>query len=336
LFSINLPSYPELIKEFYVKMLVNFDGEIELKVKNKNFDLSFDLLDSILEIPYDGTRAWNQKGWPVSENFNREKCVRLLFGENTQVVQKMYSRNLSLHYRFLHRVVATHILPKAGGFDEVTHMEAFTMFHIITGRKICVPQLIMKHMLAIHDRENARLPYSNIITKILMYFEVDLSGELYHSIQSTDRLGKGTLGRMGFKKHKRLGTWILREEDSNRIIEEEGEELGENAQAEATHEPEDDSPRNVNMLSTQFEALLDAIKGIQQEVKDIKLNVQTIKRRQKRMARRLVAKGMVGDESLITSSSDEPEATQREDEGATDKLGDLDGNNDDEDTPMAD
>ncbi|GAV57198.1 hypothetical protein CFOL_v3_00736, partial [Cephalotus follicularis] len=196
LFSINLPSYPELIKEFYVKMLVNFDGELELKVKNKSFDLSFDLLASILEIPYDGTRAWNQRGWPVNDDFNREECVRLLFGENAQVVQRMYSRNLSLHYRFLHRAVATHTLPKASGFDEVTHMEAFTMFHIITGRRICVPQLIMKHMLAIHDRENARLAYSNIITKILMYFEVDLSGELHHSLQSTDRLRKGTLGRM--------------------------------------------------------------------------------------------------------------------------------------------
>ncbi|GAV81783.1 hypothetical protein CFOL_v3_25236 [Cephalotus follicularis] len=139
LFSINLPSYHELIKEYYVKMLFNFDGEIELKVKNKNFDLSFYLLASILEISYDGTRAWNQRGWAVSENFNREERVRLLFGENTQVVQKMYSRNLSLHYRFLHRAIATYILPKAGGFDEVTHMEAFTMFHILTGRKICVP-----------------------------------------------------------------------------------------------------------------------------------------------------------------------------------------------------
>ncbi|GAV78898.1 hypothetical protein CFOL_v3_22363, partial [Cephalotus follicularis] len=161
LFSINVPSYPELIKEFYVKILINIDGDLELKVKNKNFDLSFDLLASILEIPYDGTRAWNQRGWPVANDFTREECVQLLFGENAQVVQKMYSRNLILHYRFLHRAVVTHTLPKAGGFDEVTHMEAFTMFHIITGRKICVPQLIMKHMLAIHDRENARLAYSN-------------------------------------------------------------------------------------------------------------------------------------------------------------------------------
>ncbi|GAV80155.1 hypothetical protein CFOL_v3_23616, partial [Cephalotus follicularis] len=139
LFSINLPSYPELIKEIYVKMLINVDGELELTVKNKNFDLSFDLLASILEIRYDGTRAWNQRGWPVADDFTREECVQLLFGENAQVVQRMYSRNLSLHYRFLHRAVATHILPKAGGFDEVTHMEAFIMFHIITGRKICVP-----------------------------------------------------------------------------------------------------------------------------------------------------------------------------------------------------
>ncbi|GAV74571.1 hypothetical protein CFOL_v3_18051 [Cephalotus follicularis] len=118
-----------------------------------------------------------------------------------------------MHHRFLHHAIATHILPKAGGFDEVTHMEAYTMFHIITGQKINVPMLIINHMHAMHNRENARLPYSNIITKILMQFGVDLSGELHHSLQSADKLGKGALGRMGFKKHKRLGTWIPREEN---------------------------------------------------------------------------------------------------------------------------
>ncbi|GAV75289.1 hypothetical protein CFOL_v3_18768, partial [Cephalotus follicularis] len=119
---------------------------------------------------------------------------------------RMYTRNLSLHYRFLHRAVCTHILPKAGGFDEVTHMEAYTMYHLITGKKINVPFLIINHMHAIHDRENARLSYTNIITKILQSFEIDLTGEINHPLQSVDKLGKGTLGRMGFKKHKRLGT----------------------------------------------------------------------------------------------------------------------------------
>ncbi|GAV68112.1 hypothetical protein CFOL_v3_11615, partial [Cephalotus follicularis] len=111
--------------------------------------------------------------------------------------------NLSFHHRFLHHAVATHISPKAGGFDEVTHMEAFTMFNIITGQRICVPKLIINHMQAMHSRENARLTYSNIITKILMHFGVNLTGEVHHALQSADKLGKGTLGRKGFKKHKR-------------------------------------------------------------------------------------------------------------------------------------
>ncbi|GAV61345.1 hypothetical protein CFOL_v3_04872 [Cephalotus follicularis] len=81
------------------------------------------------------------------------------------------------------------ILPKAGGFDEVTHMEAYTMYHLITGKKISLPYLIINHMHAIHDRENARLGYSNIITKILQFFKIDLTEEINHPLQSVDKLG---------------------------------------------------------------------------------------------------------------------------------------------------
>ncbi|GAV89153.1 hypothetical protein CFOL_v3_32572, partial [Cephalotus follicularis] len=202
-FSINLPSYPELMKEFYVHILGSSMDSLTTKVKNKTIDLDLSRLNAILNVPNVGARGWNQRSWVTRQDFNRQDCVTLLFGENADHVQRMYTRNLPLHYRFLHRAVCTHILPKAGGFDEVTHMEAYTMYHLITGRKINVLFLMLNHMHAIHDRENARLGYSNIITKILHFFNVNLTGEVNHPLQSVDKLGKGTLGRMGFKKHKR-------------------------------------------------------------------------------------------------------------------------------------
>ncbi|GAV81420.1 hypothetical protein CFOL_v3_24875, partial [Cephalotus follicularis] len=156
LFSINLPSYPKLIKEFYVHILAT--SRVDLTTKVKNLEIEFDVptLANILGISREGPRGWNQRNWLVNENFDKVECVKLLFGENADFMQRMYTRNLSLHHRFLHRAVATHILPKAGGFDEVTHMEAYTMYHLITGKKINVPYLIINHMHAIHDRENAR------------------------------------------------------------------------------------------------------------------------------------------------------------------------------------
>ncbi|GAV74132.1 hypothetical protein CFOL_v3_17613, partial [Cephalotus follicularis] len=211
-FTINLPSYPELMKEFYVHMRGNSLDSVITMVKNTSIDLDLDNLNTILRVPNLGATGWNQWSWVNSEDFDKQDCVRVLFGENVDYVQRMYTRNLPLHYRFLHRVVCTHILPKAGGFDEVTHMEAYTMYHLITGRQINVLSLMVCHMHSIHNRENARLGYSNIITKILQYFKVDLSGEVHHDLQSADKLGKRTLGRMGFKKHKRLGTWIPRDE----------------------------------------------------------------------------------------------------------------------------
>ncbi|GAV60842.1 hypothetical protein CFOL_v3_04370 [Cephalotus follicularis] len=170
------------MKEFYVNILTSSSVDLCTKVKYKEIELSYKTLASILDIPCEGARGWNQRNWIIDSAFNKEECVRMLFGESAHVMQRMYSRNLSLHLRFLHCVVAIHILPKVGGFDEVTHIEAFMMFHIITGQKINVPKLIINHMQAMHSRENARLPYSNIITKILMHFRVDLSGELHHAL----------------------------------------------------------------------------------------------------------------------------------------------------------
>ncbi|GAV66060.1 hypothetical protein CFOL_v3_09571, partial [Cephalotus follicularis] len=202
-FSINLPSYPELMKEFYLHIRSNSRDELTTMVKRKTFDLDLDELHTILNIPNEGARGSNQRSWVTSSDFCRQDCVNVLFGENADHVQHMYTRNLPLDYRFLHRAVCTHILPKAGGFDEVTHMEAYTMYHFITGRRINVPYLLINHMNSIHDRENARLGYSNVITKILQYFHIDLTGEVHHDLQSADKLGKGTLRIMGFKKHKR-------------------------------------------------------------------------------------------------------------------------------------
>ncbi|GAV69445.1 hypothetical protein CFOL_v3_12946, partial [Cephalotus follicularis] len=213
LFMINLPHHPDLMKEFYANFLNNSIGTLYRRVKNIHINIDSSTIAFILSIPNDGTRGWSHMGWIVGEGFNREDCVHLLFGKNAQVVEKMTrSAHIWLDYRFLHRAVATHILPKVGEYDEVTHMEAFTIFHIITGRRISIPMHILRHIKAMQARKNARLPYGNIITKILMHFHVDLHGEVHHALQNTDKLGNETLGRIGFKKHRRLRTWIPKED----------------------------------------------------------------------------------------------------------------------------
>ncbi|GAV87918.1 hypothetical protein CFOL_v3_31342, partial [Cephalotus follicularis] len=156
LFSINLPSYPELIKEFYVHILTTYRVDLTTKVKNSEIVFDVPTLANILGVPREGPRGWNQRNWLVNENFDKVECVKLLFGENVDFMQRIYTRNLSLHHRFLHLAVTTHILPKDRGFDEVTHMEAYPMYHLITGKKINVPYLIINHMHPIHDQENAR------------------------------------------------------------------------------------------------------------------------------------------------------------------------------------
>ncbi|GAV72400.1 hypothetical protein CFOL_v3_15888 [Cephalotus follicularis] len=333
-FSLNLPSYPELMKEFYVHMRGGSMDSLTTMVKNKRIDLDRNRLNTILDVPNLGARGWNQRSWVTSPDFDRQDCVRVLFGENADHVQRMCTRNLPLDYRFLHRVVCTHILPKAGGFDEVTHMEAYTMYHLITGRQIIVLSLMLCHMHSIHDRENARLGYSNIITKILQYFHIDLTGEVHHDLQSADKLGKGTLGRMGIKKQKRLGTWIPRDEDSNRVVEEEGEaEVGEEAENIPLQiEPQAQPIPGVHLPRNRLDEIFDAIKGMQQDIAKMKTSMQCVRRRQKRIAKKFATTGIIEYGGLISSSSSHEDNPP--DDAATDDMeGEVGG---DESTHMED
>ncbi|GAV64509.1 hypothetical protein CFOL_v3_08027 [Cephalotus follicularis] len=223
LLTINLPYYPDLMKELYVNFGFSTTVSLSTSVQGKHIMMNYPTLASILSIPCDGSRGWSNRNWVEKDGFGKEECVLLLFEENAQVVAKMYSRNLRFDYRFLHTAVETHILPKAGGFDEVTHMKAFTMIHIISCRRINMPLLIFNHMEEMQYRENATLPYGNIVTKTLMHYGGYLNEEVHHALQNTDKSGKGTLGRMAFKKHKRLGTWIPKDEDSYRVSGEEEE-----------------------------------------------------------------------------------------------------------------
>ncbi|GAV86583.1 hypothetical protein CFOL_v3_30013, partial [Cephalotus follicularis] len=190
MFNVNPPHYLDLMKEFYANFSFSTSISLTTTVKNRNILMNYLTLASILSIPCDGSKGWSNRSWVEEDGFNKEECVHLLFGENAHTVENMYSRNLRLDYRFLHRAVSTHILPKAGGFDEITHMEVYSMFHIITGRRINVPMLIINHMKVMQARENARLPYGNLVTYILMYYHVDLDGEVHHTLQSADKLGK--------------------------------------------------------------------------------------------------------------------------------------------------
>ncbi|GAV81233.1 hypothetical protein CFOL_v3_24691 [Cephalotus follicularis] len=308
LFMINLPYYPDLIKEFYASFCFSTSVSLSTSVNGIPMMMTYAFFSSLLNIPCNGTKARSNRNWVEENGFSSEECVHLLFGENAQLVDKMYSRNLRLDYRFLHRAVATHIIPKYGGFDEVTHMGAFTMFHIITGRRINVPLLIFIHMKAIHALENAILAYGNIITKILIHFGLNLNDEVHHALQSGDKLGKGTLGRMGFKKHKRLGTWIPRDEDSDRIDEEnEGDEEGKEAQGQEGMDPAvESSPVHV-FATSQFEQLMQAINGIESNQRNMETELKSIKRKQIRLERKLFEQGLIGNEGITSSSSPEDE-----------------------------
>ncbi|GAV72759.1 hypothetical protein CFOL_v3_16247 [Cephalotus follicularis] len=205
----------------------------------------------------------------------------------------MSSKNLNVNYCFLYHAISTHIFMRVSGYDKVTHMEAFAMYHFITGKRINMSLLILRHMRTMRGREKARLPYGNIVTKILLHFRVPLEGEVHHALQPLDKLGKGTLSRMGFKKHKILGTWISRDEDLNRV-EQEDEKEGEE---------QDEIGPEINQapsIAPTYVSFSISLEDIMMKLRSIE---HDIKRRQKRLERKLVKKGLISDEDVSPPTS---------------------------------
>jgi len=96
------------------------------------------------------------------------------------------------------------------------------------------------HIIKEHMQKSLRLsdyhcPYAVLISKFLLYFEVNLEDETFELVKSTLEVNNGSLSKMGFTKIN--GRWVSKD----------GEHDGSSSAAQAENDDEDQEGADMNV-----------------------------------------------------------------------------------------
>ncbi|GAV73118.1 hypothetical protein CFOL_v3_16605, partial [Cephalotus follicularis] len=102
--------------------------------------------------------------------------------------------------RLLHHIVANHVLPTSGGHEKMSYKDLFIMWHVVSGKPLNLPHLIVKNMIRATSKVDGALPYGMVITKIISHFGIVVCNEVASRVHVGDIYNESSLKRMGLKR----------------------------------------------------------------------------------------------------------------------------------------
>nr|CAN71188.1 hypothetical protein VITISV_005042 [Vitis vinifera] len=109
-------------------------------------------------------------------------------------------------------MICSILLPRGGHRDEVSYYEAFLVDSLLTGRRIHVGYVMMRHMMSCCESTTRVLPYGRFLTRVFKDAGVDLSRETEFEAPSIyDTYDEHSLGRMKLEKAPD-GSWVRKAE----------------------------------------------------------------------------------------------------------------------------
>ncbi|GAV86022.1 hypothetical protein CFOL_v3_29456 [Cephalotus follicularis] len=219
LFSINVPYYVELVREFYSNMTNVSDDcdSIEIKTKVNMTVIKFDdkLLGNILVVPATGSRFFETKKWSEDPHLVLENYLRVFYpNENVFGGMAKPSNLVGAEHGWLHHITGTYILPTSGGHEKMSYQDLYIMWHVVTGNDLDLPHLIMKNMLRATSKVEGAFSYGMVITKIISHFGIIVGNEVASRLDVGDICNASSLKRNGWKRVYESGKgtiWLPKE-----------------------------------------------------------------------------------------------------------------------------
>ncbi|KAJ1394603.1 hypothetical protein SESBI_34063 [Sesbania bispinosa] len=138
IFEENVKVYPSLTRAFYAAALIEWD-------------------------------------WMEIVDMSKEEVGKALFS-NKKMSTKV--RDLTNLAKLLFNIVSKTLIPRNGFYEKLYPSDLLTTFHLIVGRKINLPRIILSHMAySLATNLQSSLVYPMIMTKVFEYFDVPLAGE---------------------------------------------------------------------------------------------------------------------------------------------------------------
>jgi len=172
--------HPNLITEFWVgceiKEFIHKDDKKEWKesgltgkVRNTSVDIHTPCLSIASGYPHSGisySESWEGTFISTAEVDN------VLFGTPEPTNKK--APGLSIKNRILHKLVQHIICPRIGLTDDVTKLERFCLYHLITRTRASLTSVIRHHMIQCRMR-GTKIPYGMLFTEIFRFYRITVA-----------------------------------------------------------------------------------------------------------------------------------------------------------------
>ncbi|GAV72461.1 hypothetical protein CFOL_v3_15949 [Cephalotus follicularis] len=226
---------------------------------------------------------------------------------------------LGAEHRLLHYITATHIIPTSGGHEKISYQNLYIMWHVVTGKPLNLPHLIMKNMLRETSKVEDALPYGMKITKILSHFGIVFGNEVASMLDVGDIYNASSLKRMGWKRvfdSDKGVQWSPKEGGRKRKRgegegdeDEDVEEQGEAQRKKQTPAPQmqQGQASSSSKVSMSMDVLLDELRKLNKKMENLRGEFLDLfddqHRRLRRLEKKMIAKGLI--EFADISSSEE-------------------------------
>ncbi|GAB2275448.1 hypothetical protein Dimus_010205 [Dionaea muscipula] len=166
-------------KEFYANLTVFIYKKKEIaKSRVKGVKIEFDSmkLAPILDVPgHTGISEYIKDVWEESKYIKPLEITRK-FANNSliNVARRVHSTEMKPFQRFVHFVVMKNVAPRFEKRDTTSFMDLTYMDHLVSGRKINFPRVMMRHMAYVISVKDHELPYEDWLTMVFEEFGVPL------------------------------------------------------------------------------------------------------------------------------------------------------------------
>ncbi|GAV89328.1 hypothetical protein CFOL_v3_32746 [Cephalotus follicularis] len=188
----------------------------------------------------------------------------------------------------------------------MSYQDLYIMWHVVTGKPLNLPHLIMKNMLRASSKVEGALPYGMVITKIIAHVGILPGNEVSSRIDVRDVYNASSLKRMGWKRVFEAGkgnVWLPKEGGKKRRVEGENvEEQGEPQRLRTTPTPQQQASSSDSSILSEIKKLNILVTNLRGEVLDL---FEDKRRRHRRLEKKLIAKGVIEADDI--SSTDEEE-----------------------------
>ncbi|GAV70901.1 hypothetical protein CFOL_v3_14399 [Cephalotus follicularis] len=96
----------------------------------------------------------------------------------------------------------------------MSYQNLYIIWHVVTGKPLNLPHLIMKNMLRATSKVEGALPHGMVITKIISHFGIIIGNEVASRLDVGDFYNAYSLKRMGWKREYEAGKgniWLPKE-----------------------------------------------------------------------------------------------------------------------------